>query len=439
MNQLYPYQETGADFLAPRGFGFLWDEMGTGKTRTAIRAADKVGARRILVISPAIIRTFWEDEFLTHQEITRPVACVEGFLTLPPGDGVTIVSHDCLADLKRSVPLLWRGAPYDVVIVDENHAFREPSAQRTQCLYGTGHGLFEAASRTWALTGTPIVNSILDLWMPVSGPLRQSIGAYEWAKRHSERIVADPYGDWKPIGVKITPELVGFLHSCALRRTLESLDYPLPPLHVVDVSVPLAPTDMAEIMGELSDWTYDQVQYAIEHDDGLRSEAISRVRQILGLAKASFAAQHIYVTARQAGPTVAFFQHTKVREFLYEALSQAGLRVSWIDGKITRPQLRAAKEWFQHGRLDVLLVQTQAGGVGLSLTRSHRAVIVELPWTSAALQQAIKRIHRIGQAHACTAEILRASGCWLEQVLASVVGQKARASAKLLQAVTTDS
>ena len=50
-----------------------------------------------------------------------------------------------------------------------------------------------------------------------------------------------------------------------------------------------------------------------------------------------------------------------------KALHGAGYTVSWIDGKVTRAQLRAAKDWFQAGRIDVLLVL---------LLRHHRSLAV---------------------------------------------------------------
>ena len=86
----------------------------------------------------------------------------------------------------------------------------------------------------------------------------------------------------------------------------------------------------------------------------------------------------------------------------------------------------------------MLLVQTQAGGVGLTLTRAHRAVIVEIPWTAAALFQAIKRIHRISQVRACRADILLAPACWLDEVLSAVVTVKQKASDALLNLLTTN-
>jgi len=127
---LYPHQITGADFLAQRGFAFLFDVPGLGKTATAVAACDRVGAQKILVICPAVVRRFWELTFLTWQKIKRDVTCIEGFIKHALPDGVSIISHECLADVAPppnskkarrdvySVPMLWVGAPYDVIVLD---------------------------------------------------------------------------------------------------------------------------------------------------------------------------------------------------------------------------------------------------------------------------------------------------------------------------------
>ena len=128
-----------------------------------------------------------------------------------------------------------------------------------------------------------------------------------------------------------------------------------------------------------------------------------------------------------------------MRKAMHAALAAGGRVCSWLDGTVTRAQLVAAVDWFQAGRIDVLLVQTQAGGTGLTLTRSHRAVVAELPWTATALFQAVKRVHRISQTVACRADVLQAPGCWLDEAMATVVEGKRRAADDLMDRLTSDS
>jgi SNF2 family DNA or RNA helicase len=254
---------------------------------------------------------------------------------------------------------------------------------------------------------------------------------------HYCTMVPDAYVGEKPVGIKNTEELAFILKPYIIRRTAESLGIKMPDLSVVRAPIKISENALRYIMAELEGWTPSRLQEALAEQDDLRDSAMSRVRHVLGLAKVDAAAQHIdALVAAGEGPVVAFFQHTDVRQGVFDYLKAAGRRLSWIDGTINRAQLRAAKEWHQAGHLDGLLVQTQAGGMGLTLTRSHRVVVIELPWTATALQQAIKRIHRIGQTVDCTAEILSATGCWLDEAMASVVGVKERASNDLLSRLT---
>ena len=193
-------------------------------------------------------------------------------------------------------------------------------------------------------------------------------------------------------------------------------------------------------MAGLEGWTPERLAVALAQQDELRDAAISRVRRALGIAKAKASSAYVLsILASGDGLVVVFFQHTDVRRIMHEALSSAGWRCSWLDGTVTRTQLAAAIKWFQAGWLDVLLVQTQSGGMGLTLTRSHRAVVAELPWTATALFQAVKRIHRIGQAQACRADVLQAPSCWLDEVMATVVDAKRRAGDDLMDRLTTNS
>jgi SNF2 family DNA or RNA helicase len=198
------------------------------------------------------------------------------------------------------------------------------------------------------------------------------------------------------------------------------------------------PADIARVMSDLDGWTPDRLRQVLEDNDELRDGAISRVRKALGIAKAEAICVHTEMLLSMGeGPLVVFFQHTDVRKYIHERLSSRGWKVSWIDGGVNAKQLKAAKEWFQAGYLDVLLVQTQAGGQGLTLTRSHRTAMAEMPWTATAVEQAVKRIHRIGQTRPCVAELLSAPGCWLDEVLSSVVTRKRAASDSLLSLLTS--
>lgn len=433
---LMRHQETGAEFLAMRGFALLADEAGAGKSVTVVRAADIRYAKNILLICPAVVRNHWMNTFQEWQVVDRPIYPIEGFVKEIPKKGVIIVSHATLAD-KDSVAKLMGAGPFDVVIVDESHYFRKMDAQRTQKLFEI-NGVAEWGTCFWCVTGTPIVNSACDIWPLAYGPMKHGMPWWDFGMRYCEEMRTDNYGLIRPIGMKNSVELASILRPHVLRRTLAGVGVVLPPLVTQHIPLFMPPDTLRRMMADLEGWTPERLAQALEDNDELHDSALARVRKVLGMAKVDDVARHVHQMLGQGeGPIVVFFQHTSVRERLYELLNSVGHVVTWIDGKVTPSQSKASVEWFQAGKIDVVLVQTEAGGVGITLHKANRVVTAELPWTAVGLNQSHARIHRIGQTRACLAEIMRAQGCWLEDSLANAVSRKHRAAEELMRLLET--
>lgn len=430
------HQVVGAKFLASRGFAILADEAGAGKSPQVVMAADLAGLRKILLVCPAVVRNHWDIMFRDWQTIDRPVAVVDGRVKVVPSEGVTIVSHAAFAD-QDSYATMLKGAPYDAVVVDEIHFMRQYDAVRTRNILQPD-GAWTWGRHFWGLSGTPIVNSAADLWPLAYGPMRMPVAWWDWGNRFAEP--RESNGEIRFSGLKDARGLSDILRPHFLRRTLAGLGIALPHLTVSQAKMPIAPAMLTRVMADLEGWTPTRLAAALDEKDELHDSALARVRKALGLAKVDVVAEHARsIIASRAGPVVVFFQHTSIRERLHELLStRAGHAVSWIDGKVTRTQLRLAVEWFQAGRLDALLVQTDSGGIGITLTRSNRAVVAELPWTAVGLHQGVARIHRIGQTRSCLAEVMRADGCWLEDALGSAISRKQKASEELLTLLETN-
>ena len=428
-----PHQITAAKFLAARGPALLWDDPGLGKTWSAVAGADLAGCRKILVTCPAAVKPHWAREFQNRQQIERPVTLVDGSPKTPPDGGVTIVSHATFSN-QAALDVISQGEPYDLMIVDELHQYSQYASQRTRNLLAINNGAWKHTWRLWGLTGTPVVNSAADLWPTLAGPFQHDQTWWDFVNRFAEM----KQDGLVPSGLKNAQELAQVLRPHVLRRTLDSVGIALPPLHEQHLAVTLPPAALADAMAWLSKWTPQRIASVLEAGGEIRDEDIARVRHALGLAKVEETAKYIWYLAQQGAlPIVVFFQHTVVRTALHRVLSHWGLKTSWIDGKITPSQLTAAESYFQDGRIDVLLAQTQAAGQGLTLHRANTCVVAELPWTAVALQQAQKRIHRIGQTRVCGAHVLHAQNCWLEDILANVVSKKHKAAENLLSLLTT--
>ena len=134
---LYPYQEAGCEFLMTHRTAFLGDEMGLGKSAQAIRAADNLKLKRVLVIAPTIALYNWEHEWWKFSRYDRLTQVIDtGRSVLLRNATVHITTPNLMKAPKVKSQLLRQA--YDVVIVDEADMFKNANAQRTKALYGDG-------------------------------------------------------------------------------------------------------------------------------------------------------------------------------------------------------------------------------------------------------------------------------------------------------------
>ena len=135
---LFPYQQTGAQYLAANVRAILGDEMGIGKTGQAAVAAEMVGAQRVLVICPASLRVNWAREF-------------KDFCDTQPAQ-LEIVSYNKAVDRAEELS----SQVWDLVICDEAHYCKNKDSKRTIAALGL---IGSKALRLWLLTGTPMPNN----------------------------------------------------------------------------------------------------------------------------------------------------------------------------------------------------------------------------------------------------------------------------------------
>jgi len=96
--------------------------------------------------------------------------------------------------------------------------------------------------------------------------------------------------------------------------------------------------------------------------------------------------------------SIVFSQWTKVLDLIEGPLKSHDFQFARLDGKMNRAQRTAQLDKFKLSRYcNVLLISIRAGGVGLNLTHASRVYIMEPYWNPAVEQQAIDRVHRMGQ------------------------------------------
>jgi SNF2 family DNA or RNA helicase len=144
---------------------YILSEMGTGKTRAALYAADYLLqqglARRVLVAAPlSTLSQVWDREvfeFFPHLE----VAVLHGtrdkrLQKLASGAPICVINHDGVQTIQKELI----DAAFDVIILDEASVYRNKRTERWKAM----NALVVNAPYVWALTGSPAPNAATDAW-----------------------------------------------------------------------------------------------------------------------------------------------------------------------------------------------------------------------------------------------------------------------------------
>lgn len=393
----------------------LTDVPGLGKTGQAIVAAERVrlGAQVWVIVPKSLLRN-WQREIKAWVPSAGVCLVTSGKTSRHIDADYVVTTHGLMR--SKNVRLLLHDARPRVVIVDEAHVFRTPTAKHTQALFGLGKTphpvVHPGVDYVWLLTGTPMPNDPSNLWAPLGGLdrecLRDELGkplSYRrWIERYC-RVVDTPFGrGWKVVGAREEhlPELRQRVRRVMFGRTKKALT--LPPIRWGVVTLTADAEDLAAVL---------QVEPSGELGlDDLRGEEFATWRRLSGEVKARAASELLCeeLLADSTKQLGVFAHHLSVLDILEERLTAAGVAVERIDGSYTAAARQAAVDAFQAGRARVMLCQISAGGVGITLTRGHDAVFVEQSFTPGDNQQAADRFHRIGQTSSVLVRVFALGG-----------------------------
>lgn len=450
---LYPYQEEGSRFLADRLVAFLFDDMGVGKTIQAIVGCDLIGAERVLVLCPPVVRVNWLREFNKWQKAKRSISVAARRVDFTNAGimnaDVLIVGYPALAQ-KSVRDALKARAWNDVLICDEAQALKNPKAVVSRAVYGhrfdCNHGVAGTAVAAWIMTGTPIMNHPAEVWTHLHALAPDSLRPK--AIRDAGRTL---FGPDQPLNYKafrgamcILSEDGSVYHAAAhakttlpnllrpltLRRMLTDVVKDMPPLRWADVTVE---PDVLPPMPDMTPEAQAVIAAATGRaqagdDDGaldvLSADAmhLSTLRMWTGIAKAPAVAD--FVAAELDGGLdrcVVFAIHKGVIAILAERFG-AACRV--IDGSTSPSQRQASIDDFQYDRVQILILQLDAVSTGVTLTASANVLFAESSWVPAVMAQAAKRCHRIGQKRSVLARVFSLKGS-LDESVNRVVARKA--------------
>jgi SWI/SNF-related matrix-associated actin-dependent regulator 1 of chromatin subfamily A len=363
-----PYQFEGRDFLAGRSRALLADEMRVGKTPQAILAAHARGARSVLVLCPAIAEQHWLKEWRKWSQA--------GYFPR-----IDVLSYDKARSFWCDDRL--SQCEWDLMIVDEAHFCKNPTAQRTQMVYGKG-GLGYQVGAIWALSGTPAPKHAAELW-----PMLRAFGVvgmtydefcwrYCWMRE-----------DGRIGGTRVDriPELKALLAKCMLRRTRKQVAPDMPEIGFEFLEFePTATADLAAPAG-LSD---EQLLTWLEDHPFADTEN----RQMVALAKAGALVEEVSFAIENEllRQTVVFGWHVEPLRELARKLNETGITVGVITGATSQTQREIVQAAFREGKVQVVCANILAAGTAIDLSAASHGYFLELDWVPGVNVQAANRL-----------------------------------------------
>jgi SNF2 family DNA or RNA helicase len=393
---LYQYQVTGVKWLTglfeEEIGGLLCDEMGLGKTAQVfglIAYALTKGNQDILIITPSSLTINWEREILKFVPGLDLYSHVGPSRIFEPtkfaSQNIVLTSYDLLRRDKH----LFNSRSWDLVICDEAQALKNRDSQSHKVVSEL------KSMRKFLVTGTPIENSLKDVWS-LSNIVRPGVlGSF----RTFEALIEDHFHDAQRLSRHLAPLI--------LRRIVLDVMSDLPGL--VEIEEPLMPTPLfcdfyesartgqldqvsgASILALLSKLRqiccYPRLVDPLYNDK--HDSKFTRLLEILGGIQTS-----------SEDKVIVFSSFTKSLDLIQSVIQRqlANPYVEIIDGRVTNENRYAILDEF--ARIEgfaVLCINPRAGGSGLNITSANHVVHFDPQWNPAVEKQATARAYRRGQ------------------------------------------
>lgn len=432
-----PFQRAGIKFVLD-AFGrgengvLVGDQPGLGKTIEAIGVINATKPKRVLIICPCNLRINWSRELHKWLVGDESVGVAKTSYPFPQVADVIVVHYDVLHKFEKEL----RAIEWDLLVIDEVHYIKTPTARRTRQVKGyvpkNSKDPQKAAKeqamalspipakRRIGMTGTPIVNRPVELWTILNwlNPARYN-NFFKYAMRFCDAKKIDigrGRTAWDFTGSSHLDELrLNLRSSLMVRRLKQDVLKELPPKRRQVIEIP---NEMSAGAEDEWDAAEDRVAEAsalvqlaaVSDDPKVYEEAVanlktaqaavfaelSEARHRLGLAKLPFVIEHLQNALEESDKIVCFAHH---RDVLAALKAEFGAAAVLLQGGMSDADKQAAVDRFQtEPAVRVFFGQDDAAGVGYTLTASDHVVFAEGNWVPGNLSQCEDRTHRIGQA-----------------------------------------
>ena len=448
---LFPYQREGMLHLAFTERAMLADEMGLGKTIQAIAACallHRLGqARHVLVVTPASLKTEWEEQIQRFTELTYQLVFGGRAVRLKAydlagaaaggsasGPFFTIVNYEQM--LADSLEVNQRLRP-DIVVLDEAQRIKNWSAKTTQAVK-------RLQSRyAFVLTGTPIENRIDELYSLMDFLNPSLLGPLFRFNR--EYYDLDDRG--RPAGYRNLDKLHQRIKPYMLRRRKAEVETELPERTDRNFIVPLSNEQQVEygeheaVVAKLA---------AIAKRRPLTQQEQERLLRHLNMMRMVCDTNFILNPEDRVCPkldelekileecvetegvkVIVFSEWERMLQLVRDLCQRLGIGFAWHTGTVPQKRRRAEINAFKSDPDCRVFLSTDSGATGLNLQNASVVINCDLPWNPAKLEQRIARAWRKHQTRPVTVLNLVAEKTIEHRMLDTLSDKKALADGVL--------
>ena len=410
---LRPYQQKGYEWLnlmAEVNAGtLLADDMGLGKTLQTISSIahllEENPNAKIVIITPASLIFNWKEEFKKFTPHLKTFIYhgsgrkFEDYVV--EGANIIITSYSTVRnDTEYFNSIIW-----DMSVLDESHNIKNLNALQTQAV------LSLVAKRRIILNGTPIMNNVFDLYPQFNFILPQIFHSPKKFREEFEKPIS------KNMAEDSMQQLKKLTNPFILRRTKELAAPDLPSKTESVMWCEMQP-EQREAYETIKKQVKSNVLVEVK-DKGVNKaklnvlQGINKLRQVCSSPRliksepnfAGISSVKIdnliesITTNLKDNKVIVFSQFLETIKILSEGFEKNNIKYVAFDGSTPSEKRMELVSEFQSPDSDiqVFLLSLMAGNSGINLTAANYVYLVEPWWNKAVQQQAIDRVHRIGQ------------------------------------------
>ncbi|PWU07329.1 MAG: hypothetical protein C5B43_00550 [Verrucomicrobia bacterium] len=381
----------------------LADDMGLGKTiQTIALILTKADKGPCLVVAPTSVCYNWVNEIkafapsLTSYLFSEVLGDKKEMIAKISKMEVLICSYGLLQRYTE----LFEKKEWEVIVLDEAQAIKNPSTQRTRATSNL-KGKFKIA-----LTGTPIENHLTELWSLFNFINPGLLGSL----RSFQENFANPIQKDQCLAAR--KALRDLVLPFTLRRTKSQVLTDLPARTETNLIVELSKEE--EVFYEaMRQKAVENLAGIDEKDAGQRKlhifTEITKLRRAcchpslidpgitIASSKVNLFKELIVNLLDNHHKALVFSQYVGFLDIIRKELDQMGVSYQYLDGSTPINARKKRVEDFQGGKGDLSLISLKAGGLGLNLTAADYVFLLDPWWNPAVENQASDRAHRIGQ------------------------------------------